>query len=222
LKRFAVSVLVILAVGFASGAARAEAPAVLAWQDLVPPGPPVADPTRGLAPELRIELGLIATTRAKLKRGTIAQASAEAEWARGLERKFTDQGLDLEGLLERRQAMQAEIERQGGAVNAALDGKLVKIPGYVLPLELDGTRVGEFLLVPFVGACIHVPAPPKNQMVFVRLKQSYAAKELYEPVWVTGRLKAAGATKSLSLVDGSADIETGYTLDGMRIEPYKE
>ncbi|MEK9753359.1 MAG: hypothetical protein VW338_09130 [Rhodospirillaceae bacterium] len=84
MKRFAVSVLVILAVGFASGAARAEAPAVLSWQDLVPPGPPVADPTRGLAPELRIELRLIATTRAKLKRGTIAQASAEAEWARGL------------------------------------------------------------------------------------------------------------------------------------------
>ncbi|MEK9753358.1 MAG: DUF3299 domain-containing protein [Rhodospirillaceae bacterium] len=73
--------------------------------------------------------------------------------------------------------MQAEIERRNGAVNAALDSKLVKISGYVLPLELDGTRVGEFLLVPFVGACIHVPAPPKNQMVFVRLKQSYAAKE---------------------------------------------
>jgi hypothetical protein len=39
---------------------------------------------------------------------------------------------------------------------------------------------------------------------------------------LTGRLRAAGAFKSLSLVDGSADIETGYTLDGMRIEPYKE
>ena len=45
-------------------------------------------------------------------------------------------------------------------VVAELNGKRVKIGGYVVPLDFDATKVTEFLLVPFVGACIHVPPPP--------------------------------------------------------------
>jgi hypothetical protein len=200
----------------------AETPTVLDWESLVPPGPPIDDPARELASDLGIELGLIASIRAKRRNGLVTEGNPEAEWGLELERKFQAKGLDLENLLERQRRMQAEVARRNSEVNASLDGKLVRIPGYVLPLEFDGTQVGEFLLVPFVGACIHVPAPPRNQMVFVRLTQSYAAKALYEPVWVTGRLRTAGATKRLSLVDGSANIDTGYTMDGTRVDPYKD
>ena len=43
------------------------------------------------------------------------------------------------------------------------DGKTVRLPGYIVPLDYDGTGTKEFLLVPYVGACIHVRHhPPIN------------------------------------------------------------
>ncbi|OHC44405.1 MAG: hypothetical protein A3J25_09630, partial [Pseudomonadales bacterium RIFCSPLOWO2_02_FULL_63_210] len=49
-----------------------------------------------------------------------------------------------------------------------LDGQAVKLPGYIVPLDVtDEGRVTEFLLVPYFGACIHVPPPPSNQIVHV-------------------------------------------------------
>ena len=53
----------------------------------------------------------------------------------------------------------------------SLDGKRVHIGGYVVPLDFEATTVKEFLLVPFVGACIHVPPPPANQIVYVKVEQ---------------------------------------------------
>ena len=54
------------------------------------------------------------------------------------------------------------------AVVPELDGKRVRIGGYVVPLDFEATNVKEFLLVPFVGACIHVPPPPPNQIIYVK------------------------------------------------------
>ena len=71
-------------------------------------------------------------------------------------------------LLDRIVAARMHANSLASAVEPGLNGAQVRIPGYVLPLEFEGTRVREFLLVPYVGACIHVPAPPPNQMVFVR------------------------------------------------------
>jgi hypothetical protein len=104
-----------------------------------------------------------------------------------------------------------------------LNGKQIRMPGYLLPLELDGTRVTEFFLVPYVGACIHVPPPPPNQIVHVKLigNESYQSKELFEPVWVTGVMSTTSTVQELYLVDGSADINTGYSMTANRVEPYR-
>ena len=94
-----------------------------------------------------------------------------------------------------------------------LNGKQVRIPGYLLPLEVSGFKVTEFLLVPYVGACIHVPPPPPNQIVYVKVLQNggYKNKELYEPVWVTGKMKVTSMVKELYLADGSAGVDIGYS-----------
>ena len=69
------------------------------------------------------------------------------------------------------------------------DGKIVKIPGYMVPLEDNSESVTEFLLVPYLGACIHTPPPPPNQIVHVKMKGSEKAKSsLSVPVWVQGKL----------------------------------
>jgi hypothetical protein len=71
----------------------------------------------------------------------------------------------------------------------ALDKQTVKIPGYILPIKYDEKGVSEFLLVPYLGACIHVPPPPENQMIYIKLKDIYPSSELFEPVWISGTIR---------------------------------
>src|SRR5690606_23033874 len=74
---------------------------------------------------------------------------------------------------------------------AAMDGKSVKIPGFVVPLDDDAASYSEFLLVPSPQACIHVPPPPPNQMIMVRMKGGKAPQRSWGPVWIMGRLHIA-------------------------------
>ena len=64
----------------------------------------------------------------------------------------------------------------------------LRIPGYVIPVKFDAKGVTEFLLVPYVGACIHVPPPPENQIVYVSLKEPLVSEDLWTPVWVSGTM----------------------------------
>jgi uncharacterized protein len=95
----------------------------------------------------------------------------------------------------------------------ALDGKEVRIPGFMVPLEDWAEEATEFLLVPFFGACIHVPPPPPNQLVYVEMANRRKAKvNMYDPVWVVGRLKI----DMMESVYGAV----GFQLTGMEIKPY--
>ena len=69
-------------------------------------------------------------------------------------------------------------------------GQRVRLPGYVVPLDFDGSKVTGFLLVPYMGACIHVPPPPPNQIVYVHTKEPIEVDEIFEAVWATGRFEA--------------------------------
>ena len=91
-----------------------------------------------------------------------------------------------------------------------LDGKRVHIGGYVVPLDFDATRVKEFLLVPFVGACIHVPPPPAYQIVYVKTEQEFDVQGTFDPVWVTGTLKVTPSFTGLA--------EAGYSLNAEKVE----
>lgn len=119
-----------------------------------------------------------------------------------------------DGSAEEQRMMQEYIKAKSSApVVAALDGQRVKLPGYVVPLDFDGTEVSEFLLVPYFGACIHVPPPPSNQIVFVKSGKPYTIDGMFTAVWVTGTL----TTKAVLNLVGDA----GYTLAATKIEPYE-
>lgn len=96
-------------------------------------------------------------------------------------------------------------------VVAALDGKRVQIGGYVVPLDFDATTVKEFLLVPFVGACIHVPPPPANQIIYVKSALGFEVKGQFDPVYVTGKLTTTPASTGLA--------DTGYSIEAEKVEP---
>lgn len=102
---------------------------------------------------------------------------------------------------------------------AELDGQIVRLCGFTLPLEMVGDEVIEFLLVPYVGACIHVPPPPPIQMIYVKLLSGYKCRSLYDAVWVTGRMAIKNANYELYFVDGEENIQVGYSMEATEIEP---
>ena len=93
-----------------------------------------------------------------------------------------------------------------------LDGQKVRLPGFVVPLDFEGTETSEFLLVPYFGACIHVPPPPSNQIVYVTTVAGYPLQELFDPVWVTGEIRTEAHLNDVG--------DAGYTLQATIIEPY--
>ncbi len=201
---------------------HAETAKTLSWEELVPKFSPLEDPYSSLPGDQGILLETLAAIRDSRARGLLDKGSPMDLEGERLTRLLREQQLDVEARLAEVAAWEAELERRGAAVIPELEGQRVRIPGYALPLEFSGTAVTDFLLVPYVGACIHTPPPPPNQIVFVRVNEPYEPAELYEPVWVVGNLTTQGTQKLLSLVDGQAPIDTGYALEGIRIEPYRE
>lgn len=91
------------------------------------------------------------------------------------------------------------------------NGRTVRLPGFVVPLDFDGTDVTSFILAPFIGGCVHVPPPPANQLVLVTPDRPTPFEALYDPVVVTGTFASA--------LPGDAMTEIGYHMTAERITP---
>jgi hypothetical protein len=176
-------VIAVLLTGAAPARLAAqEAPLELKWDQLVPPAPPKPKPFFAGRPA---DIG----GGAGLNDGTPPPPPRpEGRWMSG----------------------GANPSSVPTPVVAALNGKRVHIGGYVVPLDFDATRVKEFLLVPYVGACIHVPPPPANQIIYVKTEQGFDVRGSFDPVWVTGALKAIPVFTGLA--------ETGYSLEAERVD----
>jgi hypothetical protein len=92
------------------------------------------------------------------------------------------------------------------------DGVTVRVPGFMIPLEDAADIVTEFLLTPYVMACLHVPPPPPNQMIHVKMTGAKKHKVIWEPVWVQGRLQVVETASPYG--------EAAYTMTGVLIERY--
>ena len=103
-------------------------------------------------------------------------------------------------------------QETAAVVTEEYNGKVVRIPGYLVPLEFDGTGVTAAILVPYVGACVHVPPPPPNQLIFISSPIPYESGGLFEPVSVTGTFGTSATQTELA--------EIGYVIMADRIEPY--
>jgi len=205
-----------------AGQARAELAQPITWDDLLPPGPALADPLGVLPPMLRYEMGYVAQLRHAVSKGQVGDDSPAIRDADEMAIRLEAEGLDVDGLAAAFAEYAEEMQERESMLNEALDGRTVRIPGYLLPLDFDGSAVSEFLLVPYVGACIHVPPPPPNQIVHVDLDQTYATSGLYSAVWVTGEISAENSSQSLSFVDGRSDIPVGYVIKNASVEPYAQ
>ena len=95
----------------------------------------------------------------------------------------------------------------------SLNGQHVKIPGFVVPLDASGETVKEFLLVPYFGACVHVPPPPSNQIVHVTLEKPVPMDDVYDAVWIEGVLNTETWEGDLAVV--------GYRMKGLSVSPFE-
>lgn len=108
------------------------------------------------------------------------------------------------------QRMREEWDR--APVVERLAGERVRIPGFLVPLETSGEQISEFLLVPYFGACVHVPPPPANQLIHVIPDKPVPAGWNMLPVWVEGVM-------AVGRVDSEMGV-AGYQLRGMGVEEY--
>ncbi len=95
----------------------------------------------------------------------------------------------------------------------ALNGSRVRMPGFILPMETGAEGVTEFILTPYAGACVHVPPPPPNQLVYVTTRRPWPGNTMFEAIWVTGTLSVNPITTPLA--------EIGYAMEADDIEIYE-
>ena len=123
---------------------------------------------------------------------------------------LTDDDPRADELMDKLKALWAQAP-----VVPALDGQRLRLPGFVVPLETDATEIAEFLLVPYFGACIHVPPPPANQTVHVLTAEGAAYQgELFDTVWVEGRMHVEQFSNDLG--------DAGYRLEDAVVSPYED
>jgi hypothetical protein len=94
----------------------------------------------------------------------------------------------------------------------ALVGSEANLTGYLLPVDLEGELVYRFALVPYPGACSHMPQPPAASIVMVIPDEPWQLDHLYEHVSVEGRLKLRPELSQFYMVDGVVMLESDYVI----------
>jgi uncharacterized protein len=192
---FRLRLLMVLALTTTAEHARAASPPAmeLKWAQLVPPAPPKLKPffskpgananPGAQVPGQPFDLGAVPND------GTPApDPKGEGRWMSGASKAASEPVPVVE----------------------ALNGQRVQIGGYIVPLDFDATTVKEFLLVPFVGACIHVPPPPANQIIYVKSAKGIEVGKVFDPIYVTGTMSVSFTSTGLA--------DAGYTISAEQVE----
>ncbi|MDH5926259.1 hypothetical protein BCT35_06045 [Vibrio lentus] len=207
------SVLSLTAVSLPTYANTAVA---LEWQDL-----------NSAAQEVTLEMPDLTDQQMRLLQGVIAMSASKEEQVQqqAVEFKETlkEQGINADEVIALRDEYMQTMKASAEAITTEFDGKKVRVPGFIVPLEFsEGMTATEFLLVPVAGACIHMPPPPANQIVKVSFPEGFQVQNVQYPVWVEGDFSSNKVTEEVYLVDGKSNLTMGYEMDASMIEDYYE
>ena len=195
-------------------------PREIGWNDLIPRAAGIENPFSRLTRDQRVKLLDIAAFQERKSRGEAVSAVDIAD-AEAATKSLEQVGLNVSSLLEIRKQLMDQRRLVSQSVNAQLNGTYVRMPGYMLPLEFTGKQIKEFLLVPWVGACVHTPPPPRNQIVHITSKDPVQWTGLFVPVWVSGEMTVTTVRKSVGFIDGASDIDIGYSMRATVVDIFK-
>lgn len=161
----------------------------------------------------RRQLITTALASAAMPQTALAQTPIEITWDDLIPPGVPYSEIIAEGEMDERNDIWLPIfDANATKLNPTLDGAYIKMPGFIIPIELSTDGVTSFVLVPYVGACIHTPPPPPNQLVFVTTETPWPNDDLWEAVWVTGQMQHEIQTTEVA--------ETGYVLNADEMEVY--
>ena len=121
----------------------------------------------------------------------------------------------LEASWETLKTLETDAKTKKNIIKPELEkilGKEVTIKGFMMPLDYESKEVTEFLFMPYVPACMHVPPPPANQLVLVKMKKGSKIKPSFYPIELTGKLA----------VDVNAELESSFKMDGLKMKELKD
>lgn len=216
--RFLIFVFVAALLAATHAAAEPEA---IEFSDLADPlAVAFDDPYAAMGVDMLNELKLLVQSDEKL-----AGTDLDEETRLRLETRRTaaqemleENGHDVDALLEQRWDVAKKRQIARMATNPIFDGVEVSISGYMIPAppDADGSAFG--YLVPQVGMCSHLPPPPPNQLVRVKLRADQQVGSLYLPVRVSGLLRVEPSDETIFVLDGESRMLSGWTLNAETVE----
>lgn len=207
---FAVITACLLALPAHSEVTRIE------WPDLIDESAQdYEDPFVELTGKQLSALRKLVRLRAQLEKGgpTPEQLNQIQVDIEATETTLAKEGVEADWLISQRWVVMERREKAGTAANVDIDGVTVSLGGFVIPAppNEDGSQMA--YIVPERGMCSHVPPPPPNQMVRLRLSDSWAPSTVYEPIVVTGQIRIEPTQKEMLVVDGPVLMKAAFTLE---------
>lgn len=99
-------------------------------------------------------------------------------------------------------------------IRPEFNNRLIKIPAFIVPLDItEDDKATTFFAVPFFGACIHVPPPPPNQIIYASFDKGVVLEKLYDPIWLYGTLRTDKITNDMATA--------AYTLKVDKVKEFK-
>jgi len=188
----------------------------LSWNSLVDTSIKVENPFENMPYQQLENMKDFAALKRLLEGNTSVYSKAELTDYQVRKASITKQleaaGLNAEALYEARNNIIKAQYEQMRRPNPHVINKEWKIPGFMAPIEFNGTKVTRFFLVPTAGACIHTPSPPPNQIILVEYDKGVEIQKLEDAFWVQGTLMSDAVTDLANYYDGKSVVDAIYTM----------
>ncbi len=193
------------------------------WSDLIDESAQdYEDPFVELTDEQLNALRKLVRLRARQEKGgaTPEQMDQIQVDIEAIEATLAEEGIDANWLISQRWVVMERREKAGTAANVDIDGVTVSLGGFVIPAPRDEDGSQMAYIVPERGMCSHVPPPPPNQMVRLRLSDSWSPSTVYEPIVVTGQIWIDPTQKEMLVVDGLVLMKAAFTLEVDEVQTF--
>lgn len=169
------------------------------------------------------DLVSIVRLRVRLEAEDLEQAERSEIAARlaALEAEFLKSEIDIDWLIDQRWVVAERRENAAWAGNSSLDGAEVTLGGFAIPAPPGEDGAPTAYLVPERGMCSHMPPPPPNQMVRVRLPDGWTPTSIYEPMRVTGVLSVVRSERQIMVVDGMVPMRASFSMDVSEVQSFR-